>query len=73
MGNAIDDTLYNIGQGRKRTTKASLCTVGNGPIKGVKLFSCDGGEGRLTSGRALGEEKQEDNMHYFVCNSRGDI
>lgn len=37
MGNAIDDTLCNIDQGRRKTTKVSSFTVGNGPNKGVKI------------------------------------
>jgi hypothetical protein len=53
--------------------RASLCTVGNSPNKWVKSTLCDGDEGQPTSGQALGEEKQEGNMHYFVCNSPGDI
>ena len=54
-------------------SRASLCTVGNSPNKGVKITLCDGDEGQRTSGQALGEEKPEGNMRYFVCNSPGDI
>jgi hypothetical protein len=72
MRNAIDDTLYNINQGREKPTKGGSFTVGNGPNKGVKITLRDGDEARRTSGQASGVEKREDNMHCFFCNSPSD-
>lgn len=65
-------SVTSVRDSKKNDPRASLCTMGNGPNKGVKLFY-DGGEGQPTSGQALGVEKQEGNMHYFVCSSPGDI